>query len=163
MQDHKTDEIAKAFAAESASAARNDLYARKMAKGGETALAPLLAALAESERVLARRILMVLRGKMGDTETYLTELEALKRLDAEQRFPDIAGLLAESGENKSADNFSQFAQVASNQLDWLRRKSEAQESADYRVCSVCGYIIEGQPPDHCPVCNAVADKFIGGN
>ena len=56
MQDHKTDEIAKAFAAESASAARNDLYARKMAKGGETALAPLLAALvrATSQSVLLR-------------------------------------------------------------------------------------------------------------
>lgn len=29
------------------------------------------------------------------------------------------------------------------------------------VCSVCGYVHEGdQPPEHCPVCNAPAEKFV---
>lgn len=29
-----------------------------------------------------------------------------------------------------------------------------------QVCEVCGYTIEGDAPDICPVCNAAKDKFI---
>ncbi|MBP1726337.1 MAG: rbr [Deltaproteobacteria bacterium] len=32
--------------------------------------------------------------------------------------------------------------------------------ADYYVCSVCGYTCENEPPDRCPVCNAVKKAFF---
>jgi len=28
------------------------------------------------------------------------------------------------------------------------------------VCEVCGYTLEGEAPDKCPLCNASKDKFI---
>jgi rubrerythrin len=28
-----------------------------------------------------------------------------------------------------------------------------------QVCEVCGYTLEGEAPDRCPVCNALKEKF----
>ena len=33
------------------------------------------------------------------------------------------------------------------------------ELAAIQVCSVCGYTLEGEAPERCPVCNAVKEKF----
>ncbi|WP_440945433.1 rubrerythrin family protein [Methanosarcina sp. T3] len=33
------------------------------------------------------------------------------------------------------------------------------ELGDIQVCEVCGYTLEGEAPDRCPVCNAVKEKF----
>jgi len=30
---------------------------------------------------------------------------------------------------------------------------------DYYVCSVCGYIAEGEAPDTCPLCGAKKEAF----
>jgi 4a-hydroxytetrahydrobiopterin dehydratase len=30
-----------------------------------------------------------------------------------------------------------------------------------QVCEVCGYTLEGDDPDRCPLCNATKDKFTG--
>jgi rubrerythrin len=30
---------------------------------------------------------------------------------------------------------------------------------DIQVCKVCGYTLEGEAPDNCPVCNAKKDDF----
>jgi rubrerythrin len=29
-----------------------------------------------------------------------------------------------------------------------------------QVCEVCGYTLEGEAPDTCPLCQATKDKFI---
>jgi rubrerythrin len=31
---------------------------------------------------------------------------------------------------------------------------------DLHVCVVCGFTMEGHPPDTCPVCNAPKDKYV---
>lgn len=28
-----------------------------------------------------------------------------------------------------------------------------------QVCEVCGYTLEGEAPDRCPICNALKEKF----
>jgi len=33
------------------------------------------------------------------------------------------------------------------------------ETHDYYVCQVCGYIAERQVPDRCPICNARSEQF----
>jgi rubrerythrin len=35
-----------------------------------------------------------------------------------------------------------------------------EETHDYYVCPVCGYIAEREAPDECPVCGAKREKFI---
>jgi rubrerythrin len=31
---------------------------------------------------------------------------------------------------------------------------------DVHVCAVCGFTMEGHPPDKCPVCGVLKDKFV---
>ena len=33
------------------------------------------------------------------------------------------------------------------------------ETHDYYVCHVCGYVAEREPPDQCPVCGAKREQF----
>ena len=33
------------------------------------------------------------------------------------------------------------------------------ELGPIQVCDVCGYTLEGEAPDKCPICNALKDKF----
>ena len=33
------------------------------------------------------------------------------------------------------------------------------ETHDYYVCGVCGYITEHESPDECPICNAKREHF----
>jgi rubrerythrin len=33
------------------------------------------------------------------------------------------------------------------------------ELGPVQICKVCGYTLEGEAPDKCPICNAVKDKF----
>ncbi len=34
------------------------------------------------------------------------------------------------------------------------------EAAPIHVCSVCGFTVEGDAPDKCPVCGAPREKFV---
>ena len=43
-------------------------------------------------------------------------------------------------------------------LDNLEAQKESDQ--DFHVCSVCGYTIEGDAPDTCPVCGAKAKAFF---
>ena len=47
------------------------------------------------------------------------------------------------------------AQLFKKAIDTLEKK----ELVDIFVCSVCGYTVEGEPPDKCPVCNALKKLF----
>ncbi len=33
------------------------------------------------------------------------------------------------------------------------------ETHDYHVCQVCGYVAEREPPDQCPICKATQERF----
>jgi len=35
-----------------------------------------------------------------------------------------------------------------------------EEPCTYHVCDVCGYVVEGEPPDECPVCGARRERFV---
>jgi rubrerythrin len=33
------------------------------------------------------------------------------------------------------------------------------EAIDIWVCTICGFTMEGEPPERCPVCDTPRDKF----
>ena len=44
-------------------------------------------------------------------------------------------------------------------LEALKKGAEA-SFGPIQVCNVCGYTLEGDAPDSCPLCNAAKDKFM---
>ena len=39
-------------------------------------------------------------------------------------------------------------------------KDKGREAEDFHVCQVCGYTVEGEAPDECPVCKSKKRAFM---
>ena len=162
MQSDTTQKLEHSYATSAIRAARNRLYASRLMREGRANTAKLLTAMAHSEEIQARRILMYLRGKLGKSDIYLDELSEAKQDISRNQYPALSGLLSAEGEHKAAEAIDQFGQVAQNHADLLAqdRRSPTGPSPSLYVCQVCGYIVVGEPTGKCPVCNAIQEKFI---
>ncbi len=161
MMDRKTrTQVEKSFLTLSRSSARKKLYALRAEQAGEKQLARLFRAIAASEEAQATRFLLQLRGRTGDNDhnidtAFNKELPALI-----QHYQQAAQIAAEAGETAMQSAFTQSSKVSRIQQN-LRKKLELdpQKNTSYQVCSFCGFIMEHQAPEHCPVCTAPADRF----
>ena len=161
MADHLNSNMAQAFAYMSKSSVLNRLYAAKLKRIGRTLHSKLLRAIARAEEIHARRTLMVIRGRIGDTAEYLEGMLQCKHRDTTQKYPQISEQLNETGKKKAAKAFDQFGEVAKVHLNLLKEVFEYgdNDSRNYYVCQICGNIAVDKPSLKCPVCNAVPEKF----
>jgi rubrerythrin len=157
--DDSVKDLALAYAGLVAAAARNRLYAARLRKDARTPSADLLIAVAGSEEVQSRRILMHLRGKISDPQIYISELAQNKFKAYSNQFPKISSLLRQAGQRTAAEAVEQFGEVAQNHYDLLVAARETETQTDFYICQVCGYIAVDEPPLKCPVCGAVRSKF----
>ena len=161
MLEDLDKELALAFAYMSKSSAINKLHAAKFQRDGRALHAKLLMSIARSEAIQARRTLMYVRGKLKDAFGYFDELLAHKNQDADQKYPQLSDRLQEEGMIKASEAFEQFSKVARVQRNLLNDllENSADQATDYYVCDICGYVAVDDPPDNCPACNAVKEKF----
>lgn len=148
-----------AMAAESASAARNRLYAAKAKKEGRTQLARLMTAMATGEQISARRALIYLRGKIGQAEQHLESLRQQKETDAAVGYPACRQTAVSAGDRSAEAAFEQFGQVSYNHASVLATADIDTAEHEFYVCQVCGYIAVDAVPEKCPVCGAVPGRF----
>ena len=149
------------FAAASVAAIRNRLQAKKAEREGKPSLARLLNALASSEDTHIRRFAMYLRGKSSGSEAYLSDYRDSKKKGLGPLYRRLAQLYDTRGESGKSENLRQFGQVLDSQADLMARYQSAAEAmpAGIHVCQVCGFVTLDSPPDKCPICNAVREKF----
>ena len=148
-----------AMASESASAARNRLYAAKAKKEGRLQLAKLMTAMAIGEQISARRALIYLRGKIGQAAPHLEELHQQKETAANQIYPADRQAAGSAGDRSGEAAFAQFAQVCRNHATVLENHDIDIAAHDFYVCQVCGYLALDTVPEQCPVCGAVPERF----
>ncbi len=146
------------FARESASAARNRLYAAKEKKDGQPQNARLFSAMARGEEISARRSLIYLRGKISAVEDHLATLLGAKQALAGEIYPQAREAALQAGDKSAEAALQQFRQVNANHAQRLKQLS-AGADCSYYVCQVCGYIAAERIPDKCPVCGAVPERF----
>ena len=156
------DAVAIVFADQCTSAARNSLHAARLRKDRRPALASLLTAISAAEDIQTRRMLMHMRGKIGDTAAHLSALQQKKYDDFAVVFPNLARRCNRSGLSKTAEALEQFGEVAKNHYDRISEAtgSGKDESGVFFLCLVCGYICIDFPPASCPVCGAIEARFI---
>ncbi|MGD2151448.1 MAG: hypothetical protein PVJ06_06730 [Desulfobacterales bacterium] len=161
MADNLNSDMARAFAYMSKSSVLNRLYAAKLKHNGWTLHSKLLRAIARAEEIHARRTLMYIRGKIGDTAEYLEKMLQCKHLDTTRNYPQISEQLNGTGNKKAAEAFGQFGDVAKVHLHLLKEVIEQgnHDSINYYVCQICGNIAMDKPSLKCSVCNAVPEKF----
>lgn len=154
--------LKEAFAGESQANRKYLAFAKKADKEGYPQAAKLFRAAAEAETVHAHAHLRVLKG-VGSTAENLKEAIAGETHEFKSMYPGMIAT-AQSEGNKAAERSFDYAnQVEKIHADLYQKALENLENlddVDIHVCSVCGYTVEGEPPDTCPVCNAKGKAFF---
>ena len=162
VTEKTNNNLAYAFAAESAASARNEAFAKKAEKENYPQLARLFRALAAAETVHANKYLLILRGKVGSSEEnlkYAFENDINANEDEYNRL--LQGAIDE-GIGGAEKFFSQSKEVASIHADMYIKALETllnDKDQKYFVCNICGFINEDAAPEKCSICGAVKTRF----
>ncbi len=101
----------------------------------------------------------------GDTRKNLQLAIAGETFEIEEMYPVYIEVAKFQGE-KSAQRSFEWSYSTEKMHKMLFEKAlesvnlgKDVELGPVQVCEVCGYTLEGEAPDRCPVCNALKDKF----
>jgi rubrerythrin len=161
MSEEIRKNLARAFAEESKSAVRDAAFALKAERDGFSELASLFRAIADAESVHARRYLLLMRGKIGDTKENLEAALNNEAYAAETAYPPMVED-ARGGSKAVKKAFGQSMKTDGEHADLYREALEDMLKGmerEYYVCQICGHIHLGSVPDNCPVCKAVPGRF----
>ena len=105
-------------------------------------------------------------GVLGSTKDNLDAAVGGESFEIEEMYPSYIVVAQAQGE-KTAEMFLNWALAAEKVHAGIYRGArQAVESGrdmafkPIHVCSNCGFTMEGDAPDKCPVCGAPKDKFI---
>ena len=158
------ENLAAAFAGESQASRKYTYFAEKADQEGHKRVARLFRAAADAETVHARNHLRVMQG-IGSTAENLRSAISGENHEFTEMYPEFIKTANAEGNKKAADSFDLANKVekihhtlysdALGKLDG----DQAAEVKTFHVCQVCGYTVEGDAPDRCPVCNALKKAF----
>ncbi len=163
MEEKTRENLYTAFVGEAKAHHRLLAFARKADEEGYSQIAKLFRAIAAAEGVHAERHLRLL----GEAVVKSTDENLQSSFDRETTvnqvyYPQFVRQAAEEGEKAAAMTFSQARDVEEGHAALYKRALGAMlrdETHDYYVCQVCGYVAEHEAPDQCPICNAKREKF----
>jgi rubrerythrin len=163
MGEKTQENVYEAFVGEAKAHHRLLAFARKADDEGYEQVARLFRAVAAAEGVHAERHLRLLE------EAYVKSTEENLQYSFEQEttvnqvyYPEFIREAEEEGEPAAAVTFKQARDVEERHAALYKRALNAmlrEETHDYYVCQVCGYVAEREPLDRCPVCNAGQVEF----
>lgn len=152
--------IEEAFLEASRAAARKKIYALRAEQDGSIQLARLFRAIAFSEEAQALRLLLQLRGQTGSNDKNCETAFGEEIPSLVEKYEEAAGDAEKAGERAMQSAFSQSARVQRMHLNLKKKLDRAPDKeSPYHVCSFCGFIMEGQPPEKCPICTASSSRF----
>lgn len=101
----------------------------------------------------------------GNTAKNLGLAIAGETYEVEEMYPafmEVAKLQGEKSAHRSFDWSYQTEKMHKALFEKAKQNVDKGQDADLdiiQVCEVCGYTLEGEAPDECPVCGASKDKF----
>ena len=153
-----------AFAGESQANRRYLFFAEKADEAGSKQIARLFRAAAEAETVHARNHLRVL-GEIKSDKENLEAASGGEQYEFTKMYPGFIEQAKTEG-NKAAERSFDLAnkeeQIHHKLFQEALKSLESGESLKdepYFVCQVCGYTVEGEAPERCPICGAPLSKF----
>ena len=156
------DCLKEAFAGESQANRRYLAFAAKADQEGYPQAARLFRAAAEAETVHAHNHLRALKG-IRSTRENLQEAISGETDEFKSMYPEMIEAAKEDGNKEAERTFTYanevekiHAQLYTKLLDTL---GTSQESYPYYICPVCGYTVEKDAPDACPVCGTKGKMF----
>lgn len=166
-----------AFAGESQAHMRYLIYADRAAHKGYPNIALLLTAVAYSEKVHAGNHYKNIQHK-GETPTFsgalfgsrTVEEDLQNGIDGEhfevdEMYPSYMEVAKAQKEHAAEISFRFAWEAEKTHAAFFERAMDSvlnERDLDLKqvgVCDVCGYTVEDEPPDRCPICKAKKDRF----
>jgi rubrerythrin len=164
MKEKTEENLKNAFAGESQAHLKYLAFADKAEKENFSNIARLFRANSFSEQVHATNHLRTLSG-IKKTKENLQEAINGETYEVEEMYPAFVKV-AEEEQEKGAETVTKWALEAEKvHAELYKKAKEAVENGqdiEFRpvhVCQVCGFTVEGEAPDICPVCGALKEKF----
>lgn len=161
----KTEQDLKAaFAGESQANRKYLAFAKKADDDGFPGVAKLFRAAADAETVHALRELGNLGG-IKETAANIEEAIGGETYEYTTMYADFLKDAEDEGNKEAAKTFQWAKKVEEIHANWYKKALEAAKAGqDLRTkglwtCQKCGNIVEGDPPDHCPVCGHPKEFF----
>ena len=150
-----------AYVGEAKATLRLLAYAEKAEQEGYPQMAHLFRAVSAGEKVHALKNLRLMK-EIESTEENLKKSFDRETLVSENFYPAFIQAAEEDGNKAAAIAFSQardaeefHAKLYKNAIEHMLEERQT----TYHVCMVCGYVVDGDPPDSCPVCEAPKGRF----
>jgi len=158
------DNVRAAFAGESQANRKYIFSAEKAEAEGYQQVAKLFRAVADAETVHARNHLRVL-GEIKSTEENLSSAINGEDYEFSTMYPPFIKKAEEEGNKKAKNSFDLANKVEKihhmlfqSVLSKIKAGQVVEQKPVY-VCQVCGYTVEGEAPERCPVCGAPIKMF----
>ncbi|MBI4773478.1 MAG: rubrerythrin family protein [Deltaproteobacteria bacterium] len=151
-----------AFAGESKTSRKYLAYAQQAEREGYTQAAKLFKAASAAEAIHALAHLRLL-GMVKSTAENLEDAISGETHTFTTVYPTMIREAEEEGQKAAAITMGFAAEVECSHARLYRKVLSDLENlpgADYYVCAVCGYTVENQVPDTCPVCKSSSKAFF---
>jgi rubrerythrin len=166
-----------AFAGESQARMRYTIYAERAQQSGFPDVARLFNAVVFAEKVHATNHYRNIMSKGGATTvseavfgSRNTAEDIQAGIDGEtfeitEMYPAYKAVAQAQGEKSAEVAFTWALESEKMHLSLYQRAKQAVDQGkdavfnSIQVCSVCGYTLEGEAPERCPVCKATKDQF----
>ncbi len=165
MKKMTTSNLQNAFAGESQAHVRYQNFADRAKKDGLPNVGRLFEAASASEKIHAGNHLKALEG-IQDTTANLTTAAGGEDFEIEEMYPTYIAVAELQEEKKARESMDRALQAEKIHLDLYRRAGRDVAAGkdigavEYYVCPVCGFTMEGNPPDVCPLCGTKHERFI---
>ena len=153
-----------AFAGESQAHMRYLIFSEKAEKENKKNLARLFKAIAFAEQVHATNHYRAL-GEINDSSKNLQVGVDGETYEVEEMYPAY-NTIAQLQKEQSAIRTTHFALEAEKiHMEMYKKAKEVVdqgkdiEVGDIYICDVCGYTVEGEAPEVCPICGAKKERF----
>jgi len=161
----KTEENLKnAFAGESQAHMKYLAFAKQAEKENLSNIARLFNANSFAEQIHAVNHLRTFNGINKTEENLKVAIEG-ETFEVEEMYPEYISVAQEEQE-KGAETMTKWALEAEKVHAQLYKKAKESisqgQDMDYspiHVCQICGFTIEGEAPDLCPICGSPKEKF----
>lgn len=164
MHDMTEGNLKAAFAGESQAHMRYLAFADKAEREGFPNVARLFRAVSFAEQAHATGHLRTLGG-ISSTVENLAEAIGGENYEVDEMYPAfiaVAELQAEKQAIRSMSYALEAEKIHAAMYQEARQSVQAGQDVKVgtiQICEVCGYTVEGDAPDRCPLCNAPKDKF----
>ncbi|MEA3239019.1 MAG: rubrerythrin family protein [Candidatus Bipolaricaulota bacterium] len=165
MRPMTEENLKAAFAGESQAHMRYLAFADAAEKEGKANTARLFRAIAYAEQVHATNHFRELGG-ISDSAANLQEAINGETFEVEEMYPAydaVAKLQGENGATRSIYYAIEAEKIHAEMYKEAKAKADAEQDVEIGkvyICPVCGYTVEGDAPDKCPVCGAPREKFV---